>query len=134
MINEANITCPRSRAMAARLSYCWTENAGTWMSRDPVGYVDNRGNLYEYALSSPFQYVDPFGELAVSGTALILIFTGCVAACLGCVLYDWPRGSLPRVCRVVICIACVACLIGFCTAWGAPSITDCVGLADIFQG
>ena len=33
---------------------------GRWLQRDPVGYLDAT-NLYQYALSSPASYIDPFG-------------------------------------------------------------------------
>ena len=35
-------------------------DTGRWISRDPLEYVDG-SNLYEYAASSPLQYVDPEG-------------------------------------------------------------------------
>jgi RHS repeat-associated protein len=33
---------------------------GRWLTQDPVGYVDTL-NLYEYVLSCPLGYADPFG-------------------------------------------------------------------------
>lgn len=36
---------------------------GRWMTRDPIGYSD-AVNLFEYELSKPVRFVDPFGLLA----------------------------------------------------------------------
>jgi RHS repeat-associated protein len=59
---------------------------GRWLQRDPLGYVDS-ANLYEAALSSPGNYVDPMGmrvwvmtqiqAVKVNGQCMLLVtFTG----------------------------------------------------------
>jgi hypothetical protein len=38
-------------------------DAGNWLTRDPLGFVDG-GNLYEYVAGNPASWIDPMGMLA----------------------------------------------------------------------
>jgi RHS repeat-associated protein len=39
----------------------YNQSFGRFVSRDPVGYLGNRGNLYEYARNRPTMFADPLG-------------------------------------------------------------------------
>ena len=121
--------------------YCWESSTklfhvrnriynpkiGTWVQRDPLGL--NAGvNLYQYALASPFNAVDPFGLQSTCGP-IVWVYTGS-----WCVEESVYNDAMEAAGRVVTCWWECEVNIHKCIAGNILLVTEIVSGAAFILG